>query len=163
MKAQARRIKAARLTINHKAMFKKEEGIEEIETIIGPSVQVEGDFVTAGDIVIEGTVSGKLKTEKNLRVGTGARIIANVTAKNAIIAGEVQGNVKVDGNLELSSTARIFGDIKAATLTIASGACLHGKCQAGEDKKSKVEKIEDRVKLKLREKERTAQSPAIIA
>ena len=123
-------------------MFKKEgEGVEEIETIIGPSVQVEGDFIAAGDVVVEGMVSGKLKTEKNLRVGTGAKIFASVAAQNALIAGEIQGNVKVDGNLELTGTARVFGDVKAKTLTIASGACLHGKCQAGEDRKSKLEKI----------------------
>ena len=33
-------------------MFKKEGG-DEIETIIGPSVQVEGNFVANGDIVVE--------------------------------------------------------------------------------------------------------------
>lgn len=137
-------------------MFKKENGVEEIETIIGPSVQVEGDFITAGDIVIEGTVSGKLKTEKNLRVGTGAKIFANVSAANALIAGEIQGNVKVDGNLELTNTARVFGDVKAQTLSIATGACLHGKCQAGEEKRSRPEKIEDRTKVKPKEKFATA-------
>ena len=144
-------------------MFKKEGDVEEIETIIGPSVQVEGDFVAAGDVVVEGMVSGKLKTEKSLRVGTGAKIFASVTAANALIAGEVQGNVKVEGNLELTSTARIFGDVKAKTLTIASGACLHGKCQAGEDRKSKLEKIEERAKPKLREKEKVATAPAIVS
>ena len=145
-------------------MFKKEgEGVEEIETIIGPSVQVEGDFIAAGDVVVEGMVSGKLKTEKNLRVGTGAKIFASVAAQNALIAGEIQGNVKVDGNLELTGTARVFGDVKAKTLTIASGACLHGKCQAGEDRKSKLEKIEERAKPKLREKEKAAAASAIVS
>ena len=56
-------------------MFKKEDG-DNVETIIGPSVQVEGNFVANGDIIVEGTVSGSIKTEKNLRVGKDAKIFA---------------------------------------------------------------------------------------
>lgn len=134
-------------------MFKKEEGIiNETETIIGQSVHVEGDFVAAGDVVVEGTVSGKLMTERNLRVGEGAKIFANVTAGNSLIAGEIQGNVKIKENLELTNTAKVFGDVKAKVLTMAAGAVLHGKCQIGEEKKSKVEKIEEKTGLKAKEK-----------
>lgn len=137
-------------------MFKeKEEGgkIDEIETIIGPSVQVEGDFVAAGDVIVEGTVSGKIKTEKNLRVGEGARIFASVGANNALVAGEIQGNIKIKETLELTNTAKVFGDIKAKILTVAAGATLQGKCQTGEEKKSKLEKIDEKVKtIKTKEK-----------
>ena len=123
-------------------MFKKEGG-DEIETVIGPSVQVEGNFVANGDIIIEGVVSGSIKTEKNLRIGQGARVFAQVSAANALIAGEVQGNIKIKENLELTNTAKIFGDVKTSVLTMAGGASLHGKCTAGEEKKAKLEKIED--------------------
>lgn len=133
-------------------MFKNQEGGGEVETIIGPSVQVEGDFIAAGDVVVEGTVSGKIKTERNLKIGQDAKIFASVSAANAMIAGEVQGNVKIKENLELTSTARIFGDVKTKVLTIASGAILHGKCQAGEEKKSRLEKISDQARLKTKEK-----------
>ncbi len=129
-------------------MFKKEEGIDEVETVIGPSVQVEGDFVAAGDVIVEGVVSGKLRTEKNLRIGEGAKIFANVAAANALIAGEVQGNIKIKESLELTNTAKIFGDIKARVLTVTSGSILHGKCQVGEEKKSKLEKVEEKTKTK---------------
>ena len=126
-------------------MFKKEEG-GEIETVIGPSVQVEGNFVAAGDVIVEGTVAGSLKTEKNLRIGQGARIFANVSAANALIAGEVQGDVKIKESLELTGTAKIFGDIKTKVLTINAGACLNGRCVAGDDKKTRLEKIEEKEK-----------------
>ena len=123
-------------------MFKKEDG-DNIETVIGPSVQVEGNFVANGDVIIEGTVSGSIKTEKNLRISEGAKVFAKISAANATVAGEVQGDIKVEGTLELSSTARIFGDVRTKTLNIAAGASLHGKCTAGEEKRSKLEKIED--------------------
>ncbi|MFA5022333.1 MAG: polymer-forming cytoskeletal protein [Patescibacteria group bacterium] len=127
-------------------MFKKENG-EEIETIIGPSVQVEGNFVANGDIIIEGTVSGSIKTEKNLRIGDEAKIYADIWAANAIIAGEVQGSITIKDSLELTNTAKVFGDVKTKTIIISSGASLQGKCLAGEEKRSKGEKIEDRPKV----------------
>lgn len=129
-------------------MFKKdEEGGDSVETIIGPSVQVEGNFVANGDVVVEGVVSGSLRTEKNLRVNEGAKIYASVKAANAIIAGEVQGNIKIKDSLELTSTAKVFGDIKTKILNVSPGANLQGKCFAGEDKKTKLEKIEEKEKL----------------
>ena len=107
---------------------------QEMETIIGPSVKVEGDFVTEGNIIVEGTVCGSIKTSKNLRIGSRSKIFANISADNALISGEVQGNIKVNGKLELTATARIFGDIKTDVLIIAAGCAFNGKCQMGDQK-----------------------------
>lgn len=131
-------------------MFKKEDG-NEVETVIGPSVQVEGNFVANGDVIIEGIVSGSVKTERNLHIGPDAKIFADVFAANAVIAGEIQGNVKIKDSLELTSTAKIFGDVKTQILTINAGAVLHGKCASGEERKAKLEKIEEREKNKAKE------------
>jgi len=126
-------------------MLKKEDG-DSIETVIGPSVQVEGNFVANGDIIVEGIVSGSIKTEKNLRIGEGAKVFAKISAANALIAGEVQGNIKIKENLELTNTARVFGDVKTKILNVSPGAGLHGKCMAGEEKRTKLEKLEDLAK-----------------
>ena len=58
-------------------MFKeeKDKGFSKVETIIGPSVKVEGDFAAAGDVVVEGAVSGQLRTEQSLRIGEQAKIL----------------------------------------------------------------------------------------
>lgn len=124
----------------------KDKNDDEVETIIGPSVQVEGNFVANGDIVIEGTVSGSIKTARNLHIGENARIFANVSAANAVIAGEVQGNIKIQENLELTGNAKVFGDIRTKVITVAPGASMHGKCLVGTDKKTKVEKLDEREK-----------------
>ncbi len=106
---------------------------DDVETIVGPSVKVEGDFVSKGNVVIEGTVSGSVKTDKNLRVEEGASINANVKAQNVRVAGEVRGNVVVSGLLELTESARVLGDIQTKTLVVAAGATLHGNCKMDED------------------------------
>jgi len=100
---------------------------DNIDTIVGPSVSVEGDFASEGNIVVKGTVTGSVHTSKNLVVEAGAKIMANVRAHNAHIAGEVKGNMKIKDSLELSPTARVLGDIDASVMAIAAGALLCGK------------------------------------
>ena len=111
-------------------MFKKqnEESLKKVETIIGPSVKVKGDFNSNGNIIVEGTINGSLKTKGNLLVGNKAKITANVTAKEAKIGGEIKGSITVQGYLELRATAKIFGDISASELSVEKGAILNGKC-----------------------------------
>jgi cytoskeletal protein CcmA (bactofilin family) len=107
---------------------------DEVETIVGPSVKVEGDFVSKGNVVIEGTVMGSVKTERNLRVEEGAIINASVAAENVRVAGEIRGNVQALGLLELTPTARVIGDVYTKTLVIAAGAILHGNCNMSDEK-----------------------------
>ncbi|HRH32903.1 MAG TPA: polymer-forming cytoskeletal protein [bacterium] len=103
-------------------------GREGIETIIGSSVKIEGNFVCQGGIVIEGEVKGTISTAGFLEVGEKAIVIADVTAKEGKIAGEVRGNIRVEGYLELSASAKIIGDIEVMSLSIARGAIIKGKC-----------------------------------
>ena len=111
-------------------MFNREESssMKEVETIIGSSVKVEGNFVGSGDVIVEGTISGLLKTAKNLKVGENAKIKADVEAENVFTSGEIRGNVKVQEKLEMKASAKIFGNVEAKILSVESGALLNGKC-----------------------------------
>lgn len=100
---------------------------DEVETVVGPSVNVEGDFASEGNIIVKGTVAGSVNTTRHLSVEPGAKIMANVKAGSARIAGEVKGNMKVKDLLELTSTARVIGDIEVKTLVVEAGALIAGK------------------------------------
>jgi len=100
---------------------------DDVETVVGPSVKVEGDFSSEGNIVVKGIVSGSVKTSKLLTVENGAKIFANVSAGNAIVSGGIKGNVKVIDRLELTETAQVHGDIYCKVLSVAPGAIIHGK------------------------------------
>lgn len=100
----------------------------ETETIIGPTVHVEGNFTGSGDVVVEGRLSGTLKTDKSLRVGEQAHIKADVEANDVFVAGEIRGNVKAKGRLELAPSGKVFGNVETASLIVSQGAILHGKC-----------------------------------
>lgn len=98
------------------------------ETVVGPSVKIQGDFNSEGNIRIEGQVHGTVKTTKNVFVGESATITADILAGNCVIGGVVQGNIKVSGNLTLSKTAQLSGDITCAVLSVEEGAAFNGKC-----------------------------------
>lgn len=121
-------------------MFGREEKrqLSEVETIIGPSVRVDGKFFGKGNVVIQGQLSGSLKTQQDVRVDQGAIVKANLEAKSIVIAGEVHGNVKAREELQLSETAKVTGDVEAKTISIGAGALLNGRClmtdQASESK-----------------------------
>ena len=109
-------------------MFEKKEG-GSTETVIAQGVKVEGDFVSPGNVRIEGIVKGTVKADGDLIVTETASIEADVKASSAIIAGEVRGNIMVMEKLELTSTARVHGDISGKVLSVVAGAVLDGRCQ----------------------------------
>lgn len=110
-------------------MFQREGGTDskDVETIIGSTVKVEGNFVGAGDVVVEGHVAGTLKTSKNLRVGEQAVMKADVEAANITVAGEIRGHVACSGRIEVLATGKIFGNVDTQTIAVAHGGVLHGK------------------------------------
>ncbi|MBL8030954.1 MAG: polymer-forming cytoskeletal protein [Candidatus Doudnabacteria bacterium] len=101
------------------------------ETVVGPSVKIQGDLNSEGNIRIEGQVNGKVKTTQNVFVGQSAKITADVLAGNATVSGEIVGNIKVTGNLILQTTAKVSGDISCAILRVEDGAVFTGKCSMG--------------------------------
>lgn len=130
---------------------------DSIETVVGPSVVVEGDFHSEGNIIVKGTVSGSVHTSKLLRVEEGAKIFANIKAGNAIVAGTIRGNAKIGDRLELVGSGRIAGDAECKVLVVEAGALVNGKVSMGgmeADEGMPVKKSSiSRIKAKIGEKE----------
>lgn len=114
-------------------MFKSDESKkilkQDIETIIGPTVKLDGDFIGQGDIIVEGIVNGNIKTKKYLRIDENAEINAEIEAGDAYISGVVNGNIKVIGKLEITGTAKVKGDIETSIISVESGALINGKLE----------------------------------
>ena len=100
---------------------------DDVETIVGPSVHVEGDFSSEGNILVKGIVSGNVRTSKLFTSEKGSKVLASVKAGNSIISGAVKGNVKVDDRLELTASAQVLGDIECGILVVEAGAMIRGK------------------------------------
>lgn len=115
------------IALNQQPIHTPQHVEDTVETVVGPSVHVEGDFASEGDIIVKGTVSGNVKTSRLLKVESGAKIFASVSAGSANISGDVQGNVIVSGRVDITETAMIQGDIRCDVLAIEPGARIHGK------------------------------------
>jgi len=114
------------------------------DTIIGPSVSVEGNFKGSGNIIVEGEVKGALKTKGFIKANKNSNIIANITAADAEIAGQVVGNLTIKNNLQITENAIVQGDIETATISIAYGAIVNGNLKMKINDKTE---IEDKINL----------------
>ena len=104
------------------------------ETIVSSSMRIEGELKSNGDITIDGIITGKVHTNKNLVVGSSAQIDADILAANATIAGIIRGNVTVKGLLLILETGKIIGNISCGSLGIREGAYFSGACKMMEPK-----------------------------
>lgn len=130
-------------------MFNNKENMKQdsIETIIGPSVTLEGNFDGNGDMIIEGSVIGTLKTSGLVKVGQEAKLKAEVKADSIFVSGTVKGNIEAKNKVELTETAKVTGNIKSSILYIAAGAYFQGKSSMGADaSESNHEKVESKEK-----------------
>lgn len=125
------------------ALFSEgETSPKEVETIIGQSVKVDGNFKSDGNITVNGVVQGSLKTNHDLRIGPSAKIKAEVYAQNLFLEGEIRGNVTVKEKATLMSTAKIFGNLETKILSVEENAIINGKCVMIPEQNSEEQKPE---------------------
>lgn len=129
-------------------MFKKTESSnQEVLTLVGKMVKVEGKFYGQGNMIIEGVVEGSIKTANDLRIEDGAVVKASIRAKNIYIAGIVQGDIKAQESVQLTGTAKVYGDLETKLLAIETGALFFGNCKMGiEETANKKEAAKEKEK-----------------
>jgi cytoskeletal protein CcmA (bactofilin family) len=141
-----------KLNNNFKSMFKKDEKFEnfnEAETIIGESVFVKGNFESNGNIIINGSLEGDIKTKGAVLVGEKSKISANISAEEMIVKGRIDGNLVISNYLSIGSSATIIGNIECSQISIEKGAEIKGDLlvsgQANKNKKESFIKEEETI------------------
>jgi len=95
-------------------------------TVIGSSIMIDGEISGDEDLVIQGTVKGKIAIKESLFVESGGTVEADIETQNVEIAGKVTGNILASDKVELKTDCRVVGDIKAPRILIADGASFKG-------------------------------------
>jgi len=95
-------------------------------TIIGSSITIDGEISGDEDLVIQGTVKGKISLKESLYVEGSGVVEADIETQNVEIAGRVTGNIVASDKVELKTDCRVVGDIKAPRILIADGASFKG-------------------------------------
>ena len=109
-------------------------------SIISSDVRIVGDVQSQGEVQVDGTIDGDIRTQ-TLLVGEGSQITGEIVADTVIIRGSVTGQVKAR-SVELAKTARLIGDILHEDLAIETGAFLEGHCKRVIQKKDQIKSID---------------------
>src|SRR5215470_1827553 len=102
-------------------------------TILGPTLEIQGEIEGNEDLVIQGTVHGKIVSQKNLTVDGSGKVQASVVTKNLAVSGMLVGNVEATERVEVRKEGKMIGDIKAPRVIIADGAKFKGNIEMGVD------------------------------
>ena len=100
-------------------------------SILAAGMVVTGNIDTKGDIRIDGTLKGNIKSEAKIIVGPEGLIEGDIIARNSDIMGKVDGKIKVGELLHLKGKAEVTGDIHAMKLVVEPTANFNGQCKMG--------------------------------
>jgi cytoskeletal protein CcmA (bactofilin family) len=101
-------------------------------TVIGPSILINGRLTGDEDLTVRGRVEGELALTRTLIVEPSGVVKANVSVKNAVVSGVVVGNIAATESVELTRDGRMVGDIRSPRVIIVDGASLRGRVAVGE-------------------------------
>ncbi len=102
-------------------------------SIISADLRIIGDLTSEGEIQIDGTVDGDIRT-KSLLVGETANIKGEIVSDKVQVHGTINGQIKAR-SVTLARSARVTGDILHEDLAIENGAFLEGHCKRLVEKK----------------------------
>jgi cytoskeletal protein CcmA (bactofilin family) len=105
--------------------------------LIGAGTDIKGDIESTGDIRIDGTLKGNLRTRGKVVIGNTGLIKGEVVCKNSDVEGKVEGKINVQELLSLKATSSILGDISARRLAIEPGAKFTGNCNMSNESLTK--------------------------
>ncbi|MDH4229428.1 MAG: polymer-forming cytoskeletal protein [Nitrospirota bacterium] len=98
--------------------------------MIGKSIIIKGELSGNEDLVVEGTVEGKISlVENSVVIGSEGRVTANVFARIVTITGKVEGDVTASERVEITASGSIKGNIRAPRLVINDGAFFQGSVE----------------------------------
>ncbi len=100
-------------------------------SIISSDLVIRGNLETTGDMQIEGTVIGDIRSHL-LTIGQKARVEGEIVADDVVVNGHVVGRIRGQ-KVRLSASARVEGDIVHKNIAIESGATFEGSVQRSED------------------------------
>ena len=96
-------------------------------SIIGESLHFKGELSAGEDLIIEGTVEGKINQGKCcLTLKPNGKIIANVVATKIFIEGSVKGDLHATVSVTVRESGTVKGNIVAPKVAIEEGANFNG-------------------------------------
>ncbi len=112
----------------------KKENTDEILSILGEGVELQGELSFAHGIRVDGAVRGKIHSESCLVIGPKGRVEAEVAIRRVSIHGEFHGTILASDRVEIHREGKVYGDLYTPCLIIEAGALFEGKCNMNESR-----------------------------
>ncbi|GAB6053339.1 hypothetical protein JCM17960_21590 [Magnetospira thiophila] len=106
-------------------------------SLISSDLHIVGDLTSEGEVQIDGSIDGDIKSHSIL-IGETAVIKGEMVADVIRVHGSITGQIRAR-EVILARTARMIGDILHENLSIEQGAFLEGHCRHMETAKIDVE------------------------
>jgi cytoskeletal protein CcmA (bactofilin family) len=103
-----------------------------VTTVIAKGTVIEGKFICAENVRLDGAIHGEVKVDKRFVMGDTSYVQGSINARDAAIKGKIKGDVLVKEALHLMESAVIDGNITAKTMIVEEGARYNGSCQIGQ-------------------------------
>ena len=95
-------------------------------TVLGAGSKFVGDLFGDEDVVILGSLEGKVRVDRRITIGPGGSVVGDVAGRSVVVAGKVEGQILATERAELAATASVTGSVRAPKVIIAEGAQLQG-------------------------------------
>jgi cytoskeletal protein CcmA (bactofilin family) len=107
----------------------KKDGDDDYNSIISAETGIEGKIYSPVPIKIDGAVTGEVISKKEVVIGRGGRVKANIRASNIVVEGDFTGNIIVSGEAKITSSGRLSGNVIQLKpfVTIETGGLFSGR------------------------------------
>ncbi|MBO4568042.1 MAG: polymer-forming cytoskeletal protein [Bacteroidales bacterium] len=96
--------------------------------LIGNGTTIKGEITATGDIRVDGTIIGTMKSTGKVVIGQQGIVEGDIVCNSADISGRVKGTVRVEELTTLKSTSRLEVELFTKQLFIEVGAIFTGRC-----------------------------------
>jgi cytoskeletal protein CcmA (bactofilin family) len=100
-----------------------------INSIVGQSTKLKGDFEIDGILRIDGVFEGSVKGQTDVLIGEKGQAFFDLDANQITIGGYVEGKIRVNGKLTILSTGTLKGSVQAKNIIVEPGALLFANCK----------------------------------
>ena len=118
-----------------------------INTFVGDSTILRGDFEVNGPLRIDGKFKGSIISNSMVYIGKKSISECVILAKSATIGGTIKGDIYAEKSLIVLKSAEIIGNIYTTSINMDDGVVFDGKCQILT--KDQIRELMDKIKKQI--------------